>query len=254
MGSARSPWRLKKLEKKAMRTMVVETGERVDGRAADEIRPIMVKDNYLPRVHGSGLFQRWPDPGCSRFFRSACSTEGQRLDTIEPTGGQALHAPLQLPAVLHRRDRPHGQPKAPRDRSRQPGRARSASVLPDENEFPYAIRVVSEVMESNGSSSMASTCGSTLALMDGGVPIKRPVSGIAMGLIQEEGKTVVLSDIQGLEDFLLATWTLRSPAPPRASPPCRWTTRLPAYLSTSRPAPCSRPRRVAPSSCRRCSM
>lgn len=75
-------------------------------------------------------------------------------------------------------------------------------VLPDENEFPYAIRVVSEVMESNGSSSMASTCGSTLALMDGGVPIKRPVSGIAMGLIQEEGKTVVLSDIQGLEDFL----------------------------------------------------
>ena len=75
-------------------------------------------------------------------------------------------------------------------------------VLPDENEFPYAIRVVSEVMESNGSSSMASTCGSCLALMDGGVPIKRPVSGIAMGLIQEEGKTVVLSDIQGLEDFL----------------------------------------------------
>mgnify|MGYP003370801494 FL=1 len=75
-------------------------------------------------------------------------------------------------------------------------------VLPSEEEFPYAIRVVSEVMESNGSSSMASTCGSCLALMDGGVPIKRPVSGIAMGLIQEEGKTVVLSDIQGLEDFL----------------------------------------------------
>ena len=75
-------------------------------------------------------------------------------------------------------------------------------VLPDENEFPYAIRVVSEVMESNGSSSMASTCGSCLALMDGGVPIKRPVSGIAMGLIQEEGETVVLSDIQGIEDFL----------------------------------------------------
>ena len=131
------PVALKKLEKKAMRTMVVETGERVDGRAADEIRPIMVKDNYLPLVHGSGLFQR----------------------------GQT-------------------------------------QVLSDENEFPYAIRVVSEVMESNGSSSMASTCGSTLALMDGGVPIKRPVSGIAMGLIQEEGKTVVLSDIQGLEDFL----------------------------------------------------
>ena len=75
-------------------------------------------------------------------------------------------------------------------------------MIPSEEEFPYAIRVVSEVMESNGSSSMASTCGSTLALMDAGVPLKRPVSGIAMGLIQEEGKTVVLSDIQGLEDFL----------------------------------------------------
>ena len=75
-------------------------------------------------------------------------------------------------------------------------------MIPSEEEFPYTIRVVSEVMESNGSSSMASTCGSTLALMDAGVPIKRPVSGVAMGLIQEAGKTVVLTDIQGLEDFL----------------------------------------------------
>jgi polyribonucleotide nucleotidyltransferase len=75
-------------------------------------------------------------------------------------------------------------------------------VIPSEEEFPYAIRVVSDVMESNGSSSMASTCGSTLALMDAGVPLVRPVSGVAMGLIQEEGKTVVLTDIQGLEDFL----------------------------------------------------
>ena len=93
-------------------------------------------------------------------------------------------------------------PEASRDRSRNLAERAILPVLPDENDFPYAIRVVSEVMESNGSSSMASTCGSTLALMDGGVPIKRPVSGIAMGLIQENGKTVVLSDIQGLEDFL----------------------------------------------------
>ena len=119
------PVALKKLEKKAMRTMVVETGERVDGRAADEIRPIMVKDNYLPLVHGSGLFQRG-QTRCSPSCRSACSTRASVWIPSSPPR-QALYASLQLPAVLHRRDRAHGQPQAPRDRPRQPGRARPAS-------------------------------------------------------------------------------------------------------------------------------
>ena len=195
------PVNLKKLEKQAMRTMVVETGERVDGRAADEIRPIMVKDNYLPLVHGSGLFQR----GQTQFL-SVLSlgmlNEGQRLDTIEPVEGKRYMHHYNFPPFCTGETGRIGSPKR-----REIGHGNLAErallpVLPDENEFPYAIRVVSEVMESNGSSSMASTCGSCLALMDGGVPLKRPVSGIAMGLIQEEGKTVVLSDIQGIEDFL----------------------------------------------------
>ena len=195
------PVNLKKLEKQAMRTMVVETGERVDGRAADEIRPIMVKDNYLPLVHGSGLFQRGQTQVLS-VLSLGMLNEGQRLDTIEPVEGKRYMHLYNFPPFCTGETGRIGSPKR-----REIGHGNLAErallpVLPDENEFPYAIRVVSEVMESNGSSSMASTCGSCLALMDGGVPLKRPVSGIAMGLIQEEGKTVVLSDIQGIEDFL----------------------------------------------------
>ena len=195
------PVSLKKLEKQAMRTMVVETGERVDGRAADEIRPIMVKDNYLPLVHGSGLFQRGQTQVLS-VLSLGMLNEGQRLDTIEPVEGKRYMHHYNFPPFCTGETGRIGSPKR-----REIGHGNLAErallpVLPDENEFPYAIRVVSEVMESNGSSSMASTCGSCLALMDGGVPLKRPVSGIAMGLIQEEGKTVVLSDIQGIEDFL----------------------------------------------------
>ena len=195
------PVNLKKLEKTAMRRMVVETGERVDGRAANEIRPIMVKGDYLPLVHGSGLFQRGQTQVLS-VLSLGMLNEGQRLDTIEPVEGKRYMHHYNFPPYCTGETGRMGTPKR-----REIGHGNLAEralipVLPDENEFPYAIRVVSEVMESNGSSSMASTCGSCLALMDGGVPIKRPVSGIAMGLIQEEGKTVVLSDIQGLEDFL----------------------------------------------------
>ena len=195
------PVNLKKLEKTAMRRMVVETGERVDGRAADEIRPIMVKGGYLPLVHGSGLFQRGQTQVLS-VLTLGMLNEGQRLDTIEPEENKRYMHQYNFPPYCTGETGRMGSPKR-----REIGHGNLAErallpMLPSEEEFPYAIRVVSEVMESNGSSSMASTCGSTLALMDGGVPIKRPVSGIAMGLIQEEGKTVVLSDIQGLEDFL----------------------------------------------------
>ena len=192
---------LKSLEKHAMRVMVVETGERVDGRAADEIRPIMVKPDYLPLVHGSGLFQR----GQTQVL-SICTlgmlNEWQRLDTIEPVDGKRYIHHYNFPPFCTGETGRMGSPKR-----REIGHGALAErallpVIPSEDEFPYAIRVVSEVMESNGSSSMASTCGSTLALMDAGVPLVCPVSGVAMGLIQENGKTVVLTDIQGLEDFL----------------------------------------------------
>ncbi|MBY4797980.1 polyribonucleotide nucleotidyltransferase [Collinsella sp. AGMB00827] len=195
------PVQLKKLEKQAMRTMVVTTGERVDGRAADEIRPLMIKPGYLPLVHGSGLFQRGQTQVLSVLSLGMLS-EGQRLDTIEPVSGKRYMHQYNFPPYCTGETGRVGAPKR-----REIGHGNLAEralvpVLPDENEFPYAIRVVSEVMESNGSSSMASACGSCLALMDGGVPIKRPVSGIAMGLIQEAGETVILSDIQGIEDFL----------------------------------------------------
>ena len=195
------PVELKALEKHAMRLMVVETGERVDGRTPTEVRPLMVKPDYLPRVHGSGLFQR----GQTQVL-SVCTlgmlNEWQRLDTIEPVDGKRYIHHYNFPPFCTGETGRMGSPKR-----REIGHGNLAErallpVIPSEEEFPYTIRVVSEVMESNGSSSMASTCGSTLALMDAGVPIKRPVSGVAMGLIQEEGKTVVLTDIQGLEDFL----------------------------------------------------
>ena len=195
------PVELESLEKHAMCCMVVETGERVDGRAADEIRPLMVKPDYLPLVHGSGLFQR----GQTQVL-SVCTlgmlNEWQRLDTIEPVDGKRYIHHYNFPPYCTGETGRMGSPKR-----REIGHGNLAErallpVIPSEEEFPYTIRVVSEVMESNGSSSMASTCGSTLALMDAGVPLKRPVSGVAMGLIQEAGKTVVLTDIQGLEDFL----------------------------------------------------
>ena len=195
------PVELKALEKHAMRLMVVETGERVDGRTPTEVRPLTVKPDYLPRVHGSGLFQR----GQTQVL-SICTlgmlNEWQRLDTIEPVDGKRYIHHYNFPPYCTGETGRMGSPKR-----REIGHGNLAErallpVIPSEDEFPYTIRVVSEVMESNGSSSMASTCGSTLALMDAGVPLKRPVSGVAMGLIQEEGKTVVLTDIQGLEDFL----------------------------------------------------
>ena len=189
------PVELKQLEKHAMRQTVVETGLRVDGRRPDEVRPLYVKGNYLPLVHGSGLFQR----GQTQVL-SICTlgmlNEWQRLDTIEPIDGKRYMHHYNFPPFCTGETGRMGSPKR-----REIGHGALAEralrpVIPSEDEFPYAIRVVSEVMESNGSSSMASTCGSTLALMDAGVPIKRPVSGVAMGLIQEEGK-----DFLGDMDF-----------------------------------------------------
>ncbi len=192
---------LKQLEKKAMRAMIIETGERADGRRPDEIRPLHIVPGYLPRVHGSGLFQRGQTQALSICTLGMLS-EWQRLDTIDPLAGKRYMHQYNFPPYCTGEVGRIGAPKR-----REIGHGALAEralvpVLPSEDEFPYTIRVVSEILESNGSSSMASTCGSTLALMDAGVPIKAPVSGIAMGLIQEEDNVVILSDIQGLEDFL----------------------------------------------------
>ena len=191
----------KALEKRAMRTMIIETGERVDGRANDEIRPLCIVPHYLPRAHGSGLFQRGQTQVLS-VVTLGMLNEWQRLDTIDPAEGKRYIHQYNFPPYCTGEVGRMGAPKR-----RELGHGALASralepMIPSEEEFPYTIRVVSEVMESNGSSSMASTCGSTLALMDAGVPIKRPVSGVAMGLIKEGDQHVILTDIQGLEDFL----------------------------------------------------
>ncbi|MCL1880115.1 MAG: polyribonucleotide nucleotidyltransferase [Actinomycetia bacterium] len=192
---------LKQLEKKAMRSMVLDSGERVDGRAVDEIRPISITAGYLPRVHGSGLFTRGQTQVLS-VATLGMLNEWQRLDTIDPAPGKRYIHHYNFPPYSTGETGRLGAPKR-----REIGHGRLAEraiepVLPNEQDFPYTIRVVSEVLESNGSSSMASACGSSLALMDAGVPITRPVSGIAMGLIKEGDQVAILSDIQGLEDFL----------------------------------------------------
>ena len=194
------------VKKENVRKMILDEGVRPDNRKLTEIRPVWAETGILPRVHGTGLFKR----GQTQVL-SACTlaplSEAQTIDGItEQTEKRYMHH-YNFPGYCT------GEAKAPRSASRREiGHGALAErallpVLPDENEFPYAIRVVSEVMSSNGSSSMASTCGSCLALMDAGVPIKRPVAGIAMGLIErveEDGssKMAVLSDIQGMEDFL----------------------------------------------------
>ncbi|TLM72293.1 MAG: polyribonucleotide nucleotidyltransferase [Actinobacteria bacterium] len=192
---------LKLLEKKTMRNMVLDEGERADGRTLDEVRPISCTAGYLPRSHGSGLFTRGQTQVLSVLTLGMLS-EWQRIDTIDVAEGKRYLHHYNFPPFStgetgfmrgpKRRDIGHG---ALAERALLP-------VIPDEDTFPYTIRIVSEVLESNGSSSMGSVCGSTLALMDAGVPIAAPVSGIAMGLIKEGDKVAVLSDIQGLEDFL----------------------------------------------------
>lgn len=188
--------------KEAVRTAILERGIRVDGRGLKDIRPIDVQVGILPRVHGTGLFTRGQTQVLTITTLGAPSEE-QRLDDlgVETTKRYIHHynfppfstGEVKRLAGPRRRDIGHG---ALAERALY-------AVLPSEDEFPYTMRVVSEVLSSNGSSSMASVCGSSLSLMDAGVPIKRPVAGVAMGLVTgPNGQWRVLTDIQGLEDAL----------------------------------------------------
>ncbi len=192
-----------RLLKQEVRSGILDSGIRPDGRTPEEIRPIWSSVGYLPRAHGSAIFTR----GQTQVVTVATlgsAGEGQRIDSIGPEDSKRyIHhynfPPFSVGEVRRmrgpsRRDIGHG---ALAERALEP-------VLPSEAEFPYAMRLVSEVVSSNGSTSMASVCGSTLALMDAGVPISAPVAGIAMGLITdaESGRYTVLSDIQGMEDAL----------------------------------------------------
>jgi polyribonucleotide nucleotidyltransferase len=190
---------LNKMLKEEMRRLILEEGIRPDNRKADEIRPISCEVGLLPRAHGSGLFTR----GQTQVLTVATLGAKSDVQIIDGIGDEEMKRymhhynfpPFSVgeTRVIRgpgRREIGHG---ALAERALEP-------VIPSEDEFPYTIRLVSEVLSSNGSTSQASVCGSTLALLDAGVPIKKSVAGIAMGLIKSEDKTVILSDIQGMED------------------------------------------------------
>lgn len=192
-----------KLEKKIVRDMIFYEHKRVDGRAIDEIRPLSCEIDLLPRVHGSALFTRGQTQVLSVTTLGMISEE-QTLDGIDTEESKRYMHQYNFPSYSVGEARP---PRGPGRREIGHGALAEKAlvpVLPSKEEFPYAIRVVSEVLSSNGSTSQASICGSTLALMDAGVPIKKPVAGISTGLVtskENPDEYVMLTDIQGIEDF-----------------------------------------------------
>ena len=194
-----------KLQKKVVRTWLLEDGKRVDGRGINEIRPLAAEVGLLPRVHGSGMFTRGQTQVLT-VCTLGSTKDAQLMDDLSDT---------QYKRYIHHYNFPPysvGEARAPRSPGRREiGHGNLAEralvpVLPDQSEFPYTIRCVSEVLSSNGSTSQASICGSTLALMDAGVPIKAPVAGISCGLITDGdplhgGRWMTMLDIQGVEDF-----------------------------------------------------
>ncbi len=191
------------IEKKAMRRQILERGVRVDGRSLDDIRPITIDVGVLPRTHGSALFTRGQTQALCVATLGTIQDE-QRIDSID------LQGETSKSFMLHYNFPPFSVGEVRMFRG--PGRreighgmlAEKAlqSLLPPYDDFPYTIRIVSDILESNGSSSMASVCGGSLALMDAGVPMRAPVAGIAMGLIKEGDDVAVLTDILGIEDAL----------------------------------------------------
>lgn len=191
----------KNLQSTLMRKMILEEGRRIDGRALNEIRPIDIEQSFLPRTHGSSLFTRGETQTLAVCTLGG-ETAAQRYEDLHGEGLarfylQYFFPPFSVGEV--------GRVGAPGRREIGHGKLAEralTSILPKQEDFPYVIRLESNITESNGSSSMASVCGGCLAMMDAGVPIKRPVAGIAMGLVLEEGKHAILSDILGAEDAL----------------------------------------------------
>lgn len=187
--------------KAELRAMVLNEGRRADGRDYTTIRPIACEVGLLPRAHGSGLFTRG-ETQVLTIATLGMPSESQTIDSLSPEEEKRYMHHYNFPPYSTGEAKPMRGPGR-----REIGHGALAeralvAVIPDESEFPYTIRLVSEVLSSNGSTSMASVCGSTLALMDAGVPIKAPVAGVAMGLITEGDKHAILTDIIGMEDFL----------------------------------------------------
>ena len=191
------------LKKVKVRAKILDKGIRPDGRSLTEIRPIWCEHGILPRVHGSAVFTRGQTQALTTCTLGTIS-EVQKLEGLDDDNYKRYMHHYNMPPYSTGEAKPAKSPGR-----REIGHGALAEravepVLPDELEFPYAIRTVSDILSSNGSTSMASVCGSTMALEDAGVPIKAPVAGIAMGLIKDDetGRVAIMSDIQGLEDFL----------------------------------------------------
>jgi polyribonucleotide nucleotidyltransferase len=189
------------LEKDEVRKIILEKNIRADGRRPDQIRPISSVVGFLPRTHGSALFTRGETQALV-ITTLGTSVDEQRIDSLEGEYFKSFMLHYNFPPFSVGETKPLRGPGR-----REVGHGALAeralkAMVPSKQEFPYTIRIVSDILESNGSSSMATVCGGTLALMDAGVPIKSPVAGIAMGLIKEGNKVIVLSDILGLEDHL----------------------------------------------------
>lgn len=193
----------KDITKQMMRRQIVEEGVRVDGRKLDEVRPVSCRVGVLPRrVHGSGLFNRGLTQVMSAVTLGTPGDAQELADDLHPEDEKRYLHHYNFPPYSVGETKPM---RAPGRREIGHGALAERAIvpiLPTKEQFPYVIRVVSEVLSSNGSTSMGSVCGSTLALMDAGVPITKPVSGAAMGLIKEGEEVRILTDIQGIEDFL----------------------------------------------------
>ncbi|KPC76970.1 polyribonucleotide nucleotidyltransferase [Laceyella sacchari] len=192
---------LDKIVKEEVRRLIVEEGKRPDGRNPEEIRPLSSEIGILPRTHGSGLFRRGQTQVLSVCTLGALG-DVQILDGLDLEESKRFMHHYNFPPFSVGEARPIRAPGRREIGHGALGERALEQVIPSEDEFPYTIRLVSEVLESNGSTSQASICASTLALMHAGVPIKAPVAGIAMGLVKEDNKVVVLTDIQGMEDHL----------------------------------------------------
>ena len=187
------------VEKAAVRRLIVERGIRVDGRKANEIRPISIDMAYLPRAHGSSVFTRGETQALVSATLGTKSDE-QKIESIEGDFYRHFLLHYNFPSFSVGEVRRFGSPSR-RDIGHGALAERAVeAVLPPKEEFPYTIRIVSDILESNGSSSMASVCGASLALMDAGVPLKSHVAGVAMGLVKEGEKVGILTDINGAED------------------------------------------------------
>jgi len=187
------------LERKACRSLILEHGKREDGRGADELREVTCEVGVLPRVHGSALFTRGETQALVTCTLGT-SMDEQRVDGLKDEYTKKFMLDYNFPPFCVGEAKPT---RAPSRREIGHGNLAERSmlaVLPPVEKFPYTIRVVSDIMESNGSSSMASVCGATLCMMDAGVPLRQPVAGVAMGLVQEGDRAVVLTDICGSED------------------------------------------------------